>query len=203
MFSRFTPRRGLLPAFRNRMAATLCLLAPLAIPAQASVHDWECLTADLSGSSAARLQFVTAGSEAASVFDIAPAILVAIKRVESGLGLNPLVLNHNSNGTVDRGFFQVNTEVWIPELQRIGTQVQTGDLHSVRKNALIAAWILRRQINRSDVPSVLEAVGYYHKGGGTSARAKRIRKAYTDKFMKQLKVLVSRCGGGGYVTAQR
>lgn len=128
------------------------------------------------------------------MFQIAPSILVAIKRVESSLGLNPMVSNLNNNGTTDRGFYQVNTEVWLPEIQRLGIKMPTADMHGVRENAMIAAWILRRQMNRSDVKGTVDAVGHYHRGGGKGPGARRIRNTYTDRFMNEMKKLVARCG---------
>jgi hypothetical protein len=161
----------------------------------------QCLTS--AGSFTDWAGFVTAASEAPSVFSISPAILVATKRVESGLSIDPIVLNHNTNGTTDCGFFQVNTVVWLSELKRIGTQIQTDGLHGIRENALIAGWILRRQMSRSDVKGTLDAVGFYHKGGGTSANAQRIRDKYTVDFLKHLKVLIRRCETPSLTTAQR
>lgn len=156
--------------------------------------DWQCLTADLRGSEQVRHEYIRASSEASRLFGISPAILVGIKRTESGLGLNPQVSNNNRNGTTDRGFYQVNAEVWLPEIQRVGGKVSETQLHDVRRNAIIAAWILRRKLNRIDIHGTLEAVGYYHRGGGTDAKAKRIRQIYKDKFMTELKALGDRCG---------
>lgn len=167
------------------------------IPAHsfASINDWQCLTSDLRGSAESRASFIAASSEASRLFNISPAMLVAIKRVESGRSLDPMVVGHNRNGTVDRGYYQVNTEVWMPELRRIGADLMVADLHSVRKNALIAGWILRRKMNRSDIHGPIEAVGYYHKGGGADDVSRRIRQVYIDKFMTELRVIVGRCGG--------
>lgn len=182
-------------AWVPRATLVACLLFGVASNAHASrLGDWECLTSDLVGNEQVRREYVEASRHAARIFSIAPPILVAIKRVESGKGLNPNVSNNNTNGTVDRGFYQVNTEVWLPEIRRIGGNITTSDLHGIGKNALIAAWILRRQMNRSDVKGSLEAVAYYHKGGGTSARANQIRQRYKNLFMRELRVLINRCG---------
>jgi hypothetical protein len=168
------------------------LLAP--VQAEASrINDWQCLTEDMTGHEANRDQYIRASAEASRVFNIAPSILVAIKRVESGRGLNPSVSNRNNNGTTDRGFYQVNTEVWLPEIRRVGGSMAMEDLHGIRENALVAAWVLRRQMNRSDVPNTLEAVGYYHKGGGTDSRSRNIRQVYKDKFLAELRKMMSRC----------
>lgn len=185
------------------VVSTAIMLAALTPQAHANINDWQCLTSDLKGSPTQRLAFIQAASEAANIFRISPAILVAIKRKESGLGLDPMVVNHNTNGTIDRGFFQVNTEVWMPELQRIGTSLRSSDLHGIRENALVAAWILRRQMNRPDVSGTLDAVAHYHKGGGTSQKANQIRQVYIAGFMKHLRILVRRCGAAHLTTAQR
>lgn len=184
-------------SFARNGAACLAaaFLLAISVPAEASrMSDWECLTADMRGNDQVRREFIQASAEASKVFRLAPSILVGIKRVESGLGLNPRVSNANNNGTTDRGFYQVNTEVWLPEIQRVGAQMDIDGLHGVRQNALIAAWILRRQMNRSDVRGTLEAVGYYHKGGGVDARSQRIRQVYKDKFMQHLRAMMARCG---------
>lgn len=188
-------RLFLSPKLLARTTFLACIGLGLTQQAHASrLADWQCLTSDLRGNEQARQEYVSASQFAARTFDIAPPILVAIKRVESGLGLNPMVLNHNTNGTVDRGFYQVNAEVWLPEIRRVGGNVSNDDLHGIRENALIAAWILRRQMNRSDVNGALEAVAYYHKGGGTGPRSENIRQIYKDKFMAELRVLIARCG---------
>lgn len=181
-------------------SGSLCLCLGLsfflqATPAHASrMTDWQCLTSDLRGDAATRDQYIAASAEASRVFRIAPAILVGIKRVESGLGLDPQVSNANNNGTTDRGFYQVNTEVWLPEIRKIGGSMEASGLHGVRENALVAAWILRRKMNRPDVQGALEAVGYYHRGGGSDSRSHQIRQVYKDKFIGHLRTLVSRCG---------
>jgi hypothetical protein len=151
-----------------------------------------CLTQELSGSPAIKTEYIDATLEASRVLQIPAAILVSIKLVESGRGLNPNVSNHNTNGTTDRGFYQVNAEVWLPELQRIGLPIDNTSLHGVRNNALIAGWIYKRQLER--VKSRLEAVGYYHKGGGAGPSAERIRGVYKAKFMDNLRRLASLCG---------
>lgn len=176
------------------LVAALCVAGPSSDAHASRMNDWQCLTDDLSGNDVVRQQYISASRFASGVFDIAPSILVAIKRVESGRGLNPMVVGHNTNGTTDRGFYQVNADFWLPVLKSTGAKLQIRDLHGIKENALIAAWVLRRQMNRRDVGNTLKAVGYYHKGGGTSSRANRIRKTYTDTFMKELRGMMARCG---------
>lgn len=189
-------------AWKSRLLCLVVLSGTWA-PAQsyASLDDWECLTSDLSGSAENRADYISASSETSRLFNIPPAVLVAIKRVESGRSLNPMIMGHNRNGTVDRGYYQVNTEVWMPELERIGASIAIADLHGVRQNALIAGWILRRKMDRSDIRGTLEAVGFYHKGGGTDATSRRIRQVYVDKFIAELRVIARRCGGNNGLQA--
>lgn len=160
----------------------------------ANMNDLQCLTSEFVGPEQNRQEFIAATLEAAMTFNIPPAILVGIKLVESGRGLNPQVTNLNSNSTTDRGYYQVNAEVWLPELERIGVPMDNNNLHDVRNNALIAAWIYKRKLDR--VNDRLKAVGYYHKGGGTGPAAERIRGVYTTRFMEHLRYLNNLCGGG-------
>lgn len=176
--------------FATMLTMTALTLSPLESHAS-GVHDLECLTSDFVGSEANLLEYTRATQEAANTFGIAPAILVAIKRTESGRSLNPHVVNNNTNGTTDRGYYQVNAEVWLPELKRIGLDITNDSLHEVRNNALVAGWIYKRQLQR--VTSPLEAVGYYHKGGGTGPRAEKIRAAYKSKFMQHLRTSIDNC----------
>lgn len=189
-------RAGRRAAGHCAILASLVTLSFVSQTAEASrMNDWQCLTADLSGNDTVRQQYIESSRYAANVFGIAPSILVAIKRVESGRGLNPMVTGHNTNGTTDRGFYQVNADFWLPVIHDTGARhIKVGDLHGIRENALIAAWVLKRQMDRRDVASMLDAVGHYHKGGGSGARARRIRKAYTTKFIKELRGMAARCG---------
>lgn len=191
--------------FAHRILIALAMsgaLIPFSSEALASrMSDWGCLTQGMAGSDQARKAYIQAASEASRLFDIAPSVLVGIKRTESGMGLNPMVTGQNRDGSKDRGYFQVNNRTWLPELNRIGLEISEHDLHGVRANALIAAWILRRQMTRHSDP--LTAVGYYHKGGGKDSRSDNIRKVYKQKFMKHMRVLLQQCGGSTLVTAAR
>lgn len=170
--------------------ATMVMLAPSSAAAQ-SAH-LACLTQDLTGSDSSRAAFISVLGETSQVFGIAPEILVAIKLTESGRSLSTSVTNHNRNNTVDRGLFQVNAEVWLPEMRRIGLEVGNPDLHDMRTNALVAGWVLRRKMNRFP-GDVYQAVGHYHKGGGVDASSERIRETYMRSFMPHLRRVVSRC----------
>lgn len=157
------------------------------------ISDFQCLSSDLNGHPEDLTAYITATAEASRLFNIAPAIMVAIKRTESGLSLNPLVSNKNENKTTDRGYYQINTEVWLPEINRVGVPFEADQLYGVRENAIVAGWVLRRQLNKRD-GDAYEAVGYYHKGSGTKPKDHAIRRVYQDKFIAHLRTLMTRCG---------
>nr|WP_298057482.1 transglycosylase SLT domain-containing protein [uncultured Halomonas sp.] len=152
-----------------------------------------CLTSELTGSNEARAEYVSALRETVAVYNIAPEILVGIKLTESGRSLNPAVKNVNRNRTVDRGYYQVNADFWVPVMNKLGLDVTVSDMHDVRKNSLMAGWVLSRQMRRFP-DSPYEAVGHYHRGGGTDSHAKGIRATYMGHFMPHLRRIVSRCG---------
>jgi len=191
---RRTIARGRVTAFfqPSRWALSLSLLGLSALPAHAGagIDDWLCLTQDMTGDDSARAQFIVAVSEASERFAIAPAVLVALKKTETGNGLDPQVIHRNANGSVDRGYFQINVRTWLPELHRIGASIDVQALHGVRSNAMVAAWVLRRELRGR---SLLQGIGRYHKGGGDDARARRIRQRYLDSFKRHLIALVKQC----------
>lgn len=175
----------------SRFAGLLLILALLApASAHAALDDWMCLTETMRGSDHQRAEYIAASAEASEAFSIAPAVLVAIKLTESGGALTPQVINRNANGSVDRGYYQINTRTWLPELHRIGVSVRDTALHDVRLNALVAAWVLKQE--RKDRP-FLEWIGRYHKGSGDGQAARQIRQRYLANFTKHLKALVQQC----------
>ncbi|WP_193085855.1 MULTISPECIES: transglycosylase SLT domain-containing protein [Halomonas] len=175
-----------------RLATIILLLLALSPLAHADQAYLACLTDELKGSEAAYDEYVSALNETTTLFDIAPAIMVAIKLTESGRSLNANVTNHNNNGTIDRGYYQVNADVWLPVMRDLGLQVSGEDMHDVRSNSLMAGWVLRRQLNRFP-DSPYKGVGHYHRGGGTSDHANAIRSRYMSKFMAHLRRLAARC----------
>lgn len=188
--SKILPRRR---RFLPRIAfVALCLgsMAMAPVSAHAALDDWLCLTENMKGDLAGRSLLISAVSEAAEEFGIAPIALMAIKLQESGPYLNPSVTNSNDNGTIDRGYFQINVSTWLPELRRIGVPIDENDLHGVRNNALVAAWVLSRELRGRDF---ITGVGRYHKGSGDDARARRIRQVYKDGYTENLKTLVQQC----------
>ena len=105
--------------------------------------------------------FLTAHARADCVMEAAerhyvnPLILHAIAQQESGGRAD--AVNRNANGTLDRGAFQINS-IHLPELKQHG--IDASDLHDPCKSAYIAAWLLRREMNRAG--NTWEAVGRYH-----------------------------------------
>ncbi|MDL4860743.1 lytic transglycosylase domain-containing protein [Halomonas elongata] len=170
------------------MAITLTWPAP--ISAQAAGNEWQCLTQSMAGDARARSRFIAAASDAANRFLIPAAVMVALKQTESGNSLDPSVLNHNTNGTVDRGYFQINVDTWLPALRELGAPVTEAAMHNVRTNALVAAWVLRKELEGR---TLLEGVGRYHKGSGTDARSRRIRQVYVKRFSQKFASLQRQC----------
>jgi soluble lytic murein transglycosylase-like protein len=92
---------------------------------------------------------------AAGYHQVNPWVLRAIIKVESNF--NAGAVNKNRNGTVDVGIAQINS-MHFKELARYG--VGPGDLMNACTSSYIAAWHLRKQINRYG--NTWFAVGAYH-----------------------------------------
>lgn len=152
----------------------------------------QCLVEDLVGSHDQREVYLSALRDAASAFEVSPEILVAIKRVESSLTLNAGVINHNRDGSTDHGLHQVNFRVWQPVVEELGVSLSHEQFHDIYNNTLMAAWIVRRKLERFN-GDVFAAVGHYHRGGGRDATSNAIRREYMNKFIPQLREIVSRC----------
>ncbi|MDP3534192.1 MAG: lytic transglycosylase domain-containing protein [Halomonas sp.] len=151
-----------------------------------------CLTEDLRGGPEQRLAYLDALRDASAAFNVSPEVLVAIKRVESSLTLNPGVINHNRDGSTDHGLHQVNFRVWQPVVEELGISLNRNQFHDVYNNTLVAAWILRRKLERFN-GDVFAAVGHYHRGGGRDATSNAIRREYMSKFIPHLREIVARC----------
>lgn len=119
-------------------------------------------------------------------FNIAPIILVTIKRTESGLEVNPEVTNSNTDGTTDLSVMQINYEVWSEELRRIGISLPRDQYLNIYNSVLLSGWILRRHLNRFG-GDAYEAVGRYHSG------TPHLKRIYQDRFSKQLRQVIAYC----------
>ncbi len=123
-------------------------------------------------------------AKAARTFGTNADVLRAIAIVESKV--RPHAVNVNSNGSVDRGLFQINS-IHLPELASAGIGPQ--DLHDVCLSSNVAALLLKRKM--ATLGDTWAAVGAYH----SSIPAKR--DAYAGKVravferMRQLKVASS------------
>ena len=92
---------------------------------------------------------------AAQYHQVNPLVLRAIAWAESHN--EPLTLHRNDNGSIDYGLMQINS-VHLAALGAYGISTQT--LLEPCANVYIAAWHLRRQMNRHG--NTWEAVGSYH-----------------------------------------
>lgn len=112
---------------------------------------------------------------AAQTYQVPPAVLVGIYKVENGQVGQEVP---NDNGTSDLGPMQINT-VWMPDLaDRWGVSTETAR-RWVRDDACtnvgVAAWILRNHLRETD--SLSQAIAHYHSRTpiyGASYKAKVI-----------------------------
>ena len=94
-------------------------------------------------------------AEAARVSDLPLAALIGILATENGRTGEAL---QNNNGTWDMGPFQVNT-THINELVKMGIAPEAV-LQDGCTNAYAAAWLLRKEYNRTG--NIWQAIGAYH-----------------------------------------
>jgi len=106
--------------------------------------------------------------DAASFHGVNPWILRGIAKVESGF--DPKALNNNKNGSVDIGMTQTNS-IHLPALAQYG--VSKSDLHDPCKSVYVAAWLLRKKVNKHG--NTWQAVGAYH------SETPRYRDIYSAK----------------------
>ena len=111
-------------------------------------------------------------SDIESATGIDKKILMAIKIVESGYHLKP-VISKNKNSTVDIGVMQINS-LWLPELTKHGIDSEL--LLDNCINLRVAAWILYRHYQRSR--DIWSAVGSYHSRSPKKHQA-YLKKVYT------------------------
>lgn len=110
--------------------------------------------------------------QAAAYERVNPITLRGIAVVESSN--NPRAINRNRNGSVDLGLMQVNS-IHLPELNRYG--IHKRDLMNACKNTYVAAWLLRKSMDRYG--NTWKAVGGYHSNtpGEREQYALKVRKA--------------------------
>lgn len=98
---------------------------------------------------------------AAQTYNVPPAVMVGIMRVEGGRAGQ--AVGPNTNGTYDLGPMQINT-MWLPQLARHWNVSHNTVFRMVRDDACVnmhvAAWILRQRLNESG--NLTLAIAHYH-----------------------------------------
>jgi soluble lytic murein transglycosylase-like protein len=98
---------------------------------------------------------------ASQTYNVPPAVMVGIMRVEGGkVGQ---AVGPNVNGTYDLGPMQINSR-WVPGLARYWKVNHQTALQMVRDdpcvNVTVATWILRQRLNESG--NLTLAIAHYH-----------------------------------------
>lgn len=119
--------------------------------------------------------------DAAARYRVAPTLLYAIARTESGV--NPLAIGRNRDGSRDIGLMQINSG-WLPTLARHG--IGEPELLDPCTNLHVGAWVLAQAIHRHGY--TWEAVGAYN--AVTPAR----RRAYVARVQRQLEAAMVEAG---------
>ncbi len=119
---------------------------------------------------------------AAQAYQVPPAVLVGILKVEGGkVGQE---VGPNGNGTYDLGPMQINT-VWLEELAGHWNTDKATARRMVRDdgclNITVGAWILRRQMDRTD--HLYRAIARYHSA------TPGIGTRYADKVVREMRRL--------------
>lgn len=109
---------------------------------------------------------------AAEKYKVDPYILYSIAFFESTH--DNTKVNHNQNGTVDKGIMQINS-IWLPELSNIGYTEKT--LNDPCLSLKAGAYILSQKIAHAN-GNIWKGVGMYH-----SSTPKR-RNDYSDKVRR-------------------
>lgn len=99
--------------------------------------------------------------QAAARYDVPEILLVSIIKYESGG--HPDAVNHNSNGSLDIGLGQFNTNSWVPYLQK-HYGISPHALMASPCQAIMAQSFVLRKIADTQCQGQLLwcAVGYYH-----------------------------------------
>lgn len=111
--------------------------------------------------------------QAAAFHGVNADVLHAIILVESDG--RPLVVNRNSNGTVDVGMAQINS-IHFSELARYG--IQPEHLFDECIAAFVAGWHYARQVRR--LGNTWQAIGAYH------SRTPHLNEAYQRRVMRRM-----------------
>ncbi|BDD79693.1 hypothetical protein [Burkholderia phage FLC9] len=117
--------------------------------------------------------------EAAAYQHVNPTVLRGIRMVENAQA-DPRAIGRNKNGSVDLGMMQINS-IHLPELKKY--KIRRRDLMNSCKNIYVAAWLLRRQMDRHGNNWV--AVGGYH------SNTPKERAQYAVKVQKAVKTILA------------
>lgn len=126
----------------------------LASPAQRSAED----------------RVFACAKRAAEITGLPVLLIWAVKRVESGSALTGKVVNHNDNGSVDRGLMQVNSihESWISKFG-----LGADDLYDPCISLMVGAAILANEVRQH---GLVEGVGRYHVGNPDARKTPEARE---------------------------
>lgn len=120
----------------------------------------------------------------AQTFHVPPSVMIGIMQVEGGRVGQEVA---DANGTYDLGPMQINT-IWLPELARYWGVDQRTARTWVRDNGCVnmhvAAWILRRQLDRTS--DLRTAIAWYHSatpGVGDRYAAKVVQAMIEKKLI--------------------
>ena len=108
-----------------------------------------------------------------------PYLIWAIKRVETGRGLDGNIVGNNTNKTRDIGLMQTNT-IHLNDLKRFG--ITEHDLKDPCVSLDVAGWMLAKLIKKH---GVREGVGRYHSG------TPKYKNPYIKKVFKEWYSLVN------------
>lgn len=115
-------------------------------------------------------------TQAGARYGVSPAVLVAISRTESNV--NPRAINRNSDGSLDIGLMQVNSQ-WWPTLAKFG--IRPEHLWDACTSIHVGAWILANNLRRADFWT---AVGAYNAGWKPEREERR--RAYAWRVYRHL-----------------
>ncbi len=109
--------------------------------------------------------------QTANHFQINPLIIDAIIKTESDYDAN--AININKNGSTDLGLMQINLEIWLPVISKLG--YSRDSLRSPCTNIFVGGWILAQEMRRFG--NTWRAVGAYNAGPAASKEFRRLQYA--------------------------
>jgi soluble lytic murein transglycosylase-like protein len=110
---------------------------------------------------------------AAARYGVNPYVLYAIAQQESSL--NPRATNNNSNGSIDFGLTQINSQ-WLPHLKQFGITAKS--LMDPCTNLHVGAYILALNVRQHG--NTWNAIGAYHSS--TPSRRDRYARSIYQRL---------------------